>query len=214
MDASYDKIKKWKSLYKNIYKLVINDSIYIFRSLTILECEHVKYLIDRSTQLEIEDFVAESVVLYPHFLDINKEPAGNIAYLSKCAIELAGFFNRDTFLELLKNTKEAAESEFTKDFFLWKLAILQTFQGYTFEDLDKLSAFEFMKLVRICEMVKQENFVDVAGLSGPEIIDGDEVIDTPPQNILPVTENMYYSAFEEAAKAEPLKVKKKEEKNG
>jgi hypothetical protein len=212
MGVSYDQIKQWKSLHKDIYKLVINDSIYVFRSLKISECENVKYLINNASQNDIEDYVASCVTIYPFDLDIDKEPAGNIAYLAKCAIELAGFFNRETFLKLLKDTKEAASSEFTNDFFLWKLAILQTFQGYTFEDLDEMSSFEFMKLVRICENVKQETFVDVDPMLGEEKIPVD-IIDVPSGTVPAIDRNMYYSAFETAAFSDPNKLNKKKGDN-
>lgn len=187
-----DKIDIWKNKHGLIFKIDLNHHTYIYRKLNVFDCQTVQLFISANQEYNAENYVAENNVLYPRGIELDKRPAGEVNVLVRKIISLAGFFSPVTFHELINKSENYVNGLLQNDFFLWKMAIMQTFTGYTFEDLDKLDGKDFIHLVHIAEHMRGEKLIQ-AQTPAQEIIEG-EFEQEPRYEPHP-----HYSAFEIAA---------------
>jgi len=145
---SSKQIDAWKTMYE-IYKVVINKKIYIYRVLSIGESQDIQKYND--DPVKVENFVLNNCILYPVDFAAENEIIGVCNSLAEYVLKSTKIFEPDGFKELLLRSKNAVKDLQRDDFFIWSTHIIKNFPGYTFKSLKKLSPFDFFKLVYLCE---------------------------------------------------------------
>lgn len=159
MPVKRSTLLEWKRIYGKIYRIHLKDSDYFYRALKLSECEYVQSLINQENSSDLEDYILNTSVLYPDPSVLDKKPAGVVKCLIDAIIASAGFFTSESLEQTLVATQDAIQEANQNDFFQWKLIILQTLPGYTFEDLENMTPFDFFFLVRVCEQIHEKPLV-------------------------------------------------------
>lgn len=154
-----DQIRKWKDIYKNVYQVSLGSNIYIYKKLNLGECEIIQRFLQNSDNVGAEKYILKFALLYPNPKDLKNSPAGELTTISNTILNDAGIFDEKSLTSLLNNSRKEVEEMFKDDIFQWKLGIITTFPGYTFGDLENMDPYSFFKLLRICEIIRNENLV-------------------------------------------------------
>lgn len=159
MNAEIDskKISYWKNQYKEIFRVVINSKVFIYRILNIGECQEIQK--HNQVQQKTEDFVLNNCILYPDNFNPLNESAGVCGALVERILKSTKFFDLDGLNQLLKDSKLAATSLMQNDFFIWSENIMQVFPGETLGSLRKLTPGNFFQLLYICEHISGKKMI-------------------------------------------------------
>lgn len=163
------KLDVWRSRYGDLYHVTVESRRYIFRALSIRDCEYIQACLKGGWHNRLDEYVRENVILHPKNPDLDNIPAGEVEVLINAIGTSAGIFLNSDFNEILRRTKQYIEDVYDTDFFQWKLLIVRTLPGYTFSVLDNMSPEEFFRVVRICERVHEAEFINDSSVENPEI---------------------------------------------
>lgn len=158
MSCPTSQIQEWKDKHPNLFRIIVGDQEYIYRQLNIGECEAVQIALQTDINVAY-DLTINKALLYPHPASLENKPAGNVLCVVNSILLSAGVFHEDEFQKILEDTKRDVHAQSNSDFQQWKLVIMRTFAGYTFEVLDKMNPYEFFKLIRLCESVHNQTFI-------------------------------------------------------
>lgn len=159
MSLTNDKIAKWKNEYDKIYKIAIEGDEYVYRVLSIGECERAQSIASSNKSHDTEEYLLGTALLYPEEIETRSLPAGVIAALAQHIMTSAGFFNESDFMESVDKAKKEYDGKRQDQIYQWKLIILTTLPGYTFKEISRLSLVKFLELIHICEELKGEKFI-------------------------------------------------------
>lgn len=159
MNAEIDskKISYWKNQYKEIFRVVINSRVFVYRILNIGECQEIQK--HNQLQQKTEDFILNNCILYPDNFNLQDESTGVCNALVTYILKSTKFFDLDGLNQLLKDRKLVVASLMQNDFFIWSTSIMQIFPGYTFESLRKLTPGDFFQLVYVCESISGKKMI-------------------------------------------------------
>ena len=154
-----EKIRKWKRLYKEIFKVTISGEVFIFRVLNVGELIKIQTLVQQNKIEEVDQFIYNAV-LYPENFNCDTTEAVLSEKLSEYIVEKSSVYSSDGVKLLIKEARIKVANEFNNDFTQWKIAIVKTFPGYKFSDLDDLSPREFFYLLALAEKLTNTSLVN------------------------------------------------------
>jgi hypothetical protein len=145
-----EEILSWKKTYKNVYYIKIDNSLYIFRTLT--RGEYLNLLdIQQYIGEEIIDSILSECLLYPRptSKELGNILAGNVDYIGKKIIEYSGFSKGE---KLIKDIEEERQKISLLDNQII-LLICKAFPHLTLESINELDYNTLVKYLVLAEAV-------------------------------------------------------------
>ena len=152
-------IRHWKKQYSEIFKVVINHDVYIFRVLNIGEITKVQLLIQEG-KIEDADEIVLGAVIYPEDFNPDNIEIPILDKLSEYILDKSNLKDLHDIRQLISDARVNVNKEFDGDFMQWKIAIMKIFPGYKLSDLDNLTTRDFFYLLALAERLIQQPLVN------------------------------------------------------
>ena len=151
--------------YHNIYDYVIEDTYYLYRLLN--KEEYSAILSTDLDELELEDAIVYTCVLYPDDIDVDEMNAGEVSELASRILQ-ASCIDPESRLHLLEEF--SAQMNDLDDMMIG--IIMEAFQGYKLDELEKYDFPTLYKLYTRAEWV----LINLRGVMVPAVLDPIESI--------------------------------------
>lgn len=163
-----DDIKiEFQRQYHNVYEYVIEGTYYLYRLLN--KEEYAAILSTDLDELELEDAIVYTCILYPENIDIEEDMlAGEVSELAARILQ-ASCIDLESRLRLLESF--SAEMQDLDDMMIG--IIMEAFQGYKLDELEKYDYPTLYKLYTRAEWV----LINLRGVMVPAILDPIESIE-------------------------------------
>ena len=125
--------------HKSVYVTTIGDDVYMYKLLTKLEYELMSAQVD--DDLELQDAIVASCILYPEDLDIDEMYNSDIATLAQTIVAESCVMPQDRLLMLEMFSKEMEQLDN-----VMCCIILRAFPAYKLEDIESMEYPEFYRL--------------------------------------------------------------------
>lgn len=125
--------------HKSVYVTTIGDDVYMYKLLTKLEYELMSAQVD--DDLDLQDAIVASCILYPEDLDIDEMYNSDIATLAQTIVSESCVMPQDRLLML-----EMFSSEMQQLDNVMCCIILRAFPAYKLEDIERMEYPEFYRL--------------------------------------------------------------------
>lgn len=157
-----EKIKIWKNEFNKIFKVSISGKVIYYRSLSIGEISEVLSYYKTGNNLSAEKIILDCV-LYPLDFVPNNEGYLLVQNLVECITRSAKLFEIESIEEVVKLSRDWLKENMENDLFQWKMILIKTFPGYTFENLNNLDPDKFFKLLVLAEEVNGKKLINLTG---------------------------------------------------
>jgi len=154
MDAE---IKKWKELYKDVFKITIRDETFIYRTLNVGEAINAVKAIQLNDGKGLQD-AALKAVLHPLSFSYDGNPFAGDVLIEKI-VESSPICSRDGCKELIKQSHINVNS-FYHDIMHWQLGVMMVFPGYTLDVLSNMRPDKFFELLVVAEKVSGKPIIN------------------------------------------------------
>lgn len=156
MDPTPSEIVAWKNQYGRIYSIDFGTELYIFRAITYREFVDIESCRETEgfSDLDVEELIVKSTLLFPQDLDFDSPPAGFISGLANEVFHMSGYGSPKLAISILE---EKRERSLLRDM---KAIIITAMPSYKEEDLDNLN-FEHLceKVVLAEDILKLQNLI-------------------------------------------------------
>lgn len=156
-------IRKIQEKYKDIdiYSYEIGEDFYMYRLITKKEYHY--YMSAGLDELELQDIICNTCILYPEKLDIDDMLAGDVTELAKLIISQScvDFSDRKTLIEMYREEMIDLDNEMI-------CIIIKAFPAYKIEDIENMDYPTFYKLYTRAEWLLQKlEHLDIVSFLDP-----------------------------------------------
>ena len=148
-----DLLYELKKQHGSLFQTSIKNQVVVFRELKFSEFDRIAehQLSGDYTNLDIEDFIIKSAVVYPLEFDTDRLPTGMISSLADEILQESGFSSA----KKAKNVLESKRQQASEVRSLMKAFVLATITSYTPEDLDNLTYTKLAQKVALSEKIME-----------------------------------------------------------
>jgi len=146
-----DLLYELKKQHGSLFQTSIKNQVVVFRELKFSEFDRIAehQLSGDYTNLDVEDFIIKSAVVYPLEFNTDRLPTGMISSLAEEILQESGFSSAKKAKNVLQSKREQA-SEVRS---LMKAFVLATISTYSAEDLDDMTYTKLAENVALSEKI-------------------------------------------------------------
>jgi hypothetical protein len=146
-----DLLYELKKQHGSLFQTSIKNQLVVFRELKFSEFDRIAeyQLSGEYTNLDIEDFIIKSAVVYPADFNVDTFPTGMISSLAEEILEESGFSSA----KKAKNVLELKRMQASEVRSLMKAFVLATITTYSSDDLDNMTYTKLAENVALSEKI-------------------------------------------------------------
>lgn len=146
-----DLLYELKKQHGSLFQTSIKNQVVVFRELKFSEFDRIAehQLSGDYTNLDVEDFIIKSAVVYPLEFDTDRLPTGMISSLAEEILQESGFSSA----KKAKNVLESKRQQASEVRSLMKAFVLATISTYSAEDLDDMTYTKLAENVALSEKI-------------------------------------------------------------